>query len=405
SGGGTTSYNAWYEILPASEIVLPEPVAAGDTMQAEVVYSGGTWNIAIGDVTKSWLESFPVSYSGPGATAEWIEEAPTVGGNLATLANFGSMQFSNIAISGSGPSAALVPVAMANSTGVVISYPGAYDGATGSFPITYGTPLPVISSVTPAQGPTVGGTSVVVNGNYLTGASSVSVGGTVVPYTVNPDNSLSVTAPAEPTGTVDVTVTTPGGSSSHGAADQFTYVLTPQTILFTSSAPSAATVGGPTYTVSASGGGSGNAVTFAIDPSASSVCSVTGATVSFTGVGSCVIDANQLGNATYGAAPQVQQSFAVAPHPDAITSAPSASATVGGHFTFTVTTAGSSVPSIAKTGKLPKHVALVNHGDGTATISGTPTKAGTSHISIKATFGKGKTKTVVTQAFTLTVSP
>ncbi|HXQ58986.1 MAG TPA: G1 family glutamic endopeptidase, partial [Acidimicrobiales bacterium] len=394
SGGGTTSYNAWYEILPSAEIVLPDAVSPGDTMEAEVVYSGGTWNIAIEDVTKQWLESGPVSYSGPGATAEWIEEAPTVGGNLATLANFGTMQFSNIAISGSASSAALVPVAMANSHGVVIAYPGAYDGATGSFPITFGTPAPAISSVSPAQGPTVGGTSIVVNGDYLTGATSVSVGGTTVPSTVNPDNSLTVTAPAEPVGTVDVTVTTPGGTSTHVAADQFTYILTAQVITFTSTSPSAATVGGTGYNVSATGGGSGIPVTFAIDPSASSVCSITGATVSFNGVGTCVIDANQVGNATYSAAPQAQQSFSVA-HADAITSAAAATGKVGTPFMFTVTTAGAPVPSITKTGKLPKHVTLVNNGDGTAAISGTPTKAGTSHFTVKATFGTGKTKKIV----------
>ena len=36
-----------------------------------------------------------------------------------------------------------------------------------------------------------------------------------------------------------------------------------------------------------------------------------GATVSVHGVGTCVIDANQAGNANYNAAPQVQQSFTV----------------------------------------------------------------------------------------------
>jgi hypothetical protein len=125
------------------------------------------------------------------------------------------MQLSDLQISGSGSSAGLIPVSMANSHGVVIAYPGPYNATSDSFPITYGTPVPVISSVSPSQGPTVGGTTVVINGDYLTGASSVSFGTTSVPYTVNPDNSLTVTAPAEPAATVDVTVTTPGGSSTH----------------------------------------------------------------------------------------------------------------------------------------------------------------------------------------------
>jgi hypothetical protein len=84
-----------------------------------------------------------------------------------------------------------------------------------------------------------------------------------------------------------------------------------QTISFTSTAPSAATVSGATYTVSATGGGSGNAVTFTIDATSTSVCSIAGKTVSFTAAGACTIDANQAGNGTYEAAPQAQQSFTV----------------------------------------------------------------------------------------------
>jgi hypothetical protein len=37
--------------------------------------------------------------------------------------------------------------------------------------------------------------------------------------------------------------------------------------------------------------------------------------VSFIGAGTCTVDANQVGSANYNAAPQVQQSFAVAPAP------------------------------------------------------------------------------------------
>jgi hypothetical protein len=54
-------------------------------------------------------------------------------------------------------------------------------------------------------------------------------------------------------------------------------------------------------------------VAITIDASATSVCSISGSTVSFIGTGTCVIDANQAGNANYNPAPQVQQSFAVIP--------------------------------------------------------------------------------------------
>jgi len=85
------------------------------------------------------------------------------------------------------------------------------------------------------------------------------------------------------------------------AADQ-----QPQKITFTSEL-SAAPVPGGTYTVTASGGGSGNPVTFGIDPPSAPVCSISGSTVTFTQAGSCVIDANQAGNDKYEAAPEAQQ--------------------------------------------------------------------------------------------------
>jgi predicted lipoprotein with Yx(FWY)xxD motif len=92
-----------------------------------------------------------------------------------------------------------------------------------------------------------------------------------------------------------------------------------------------------------------------------------------------------------------------------INSSPSARATVGSPFSFTVTTAGSPTPKIKDHGKLPKGVKF-HKGVGVASISGTPLSTkhkaatGTYHLTITATFGKGKTKQVVTQAFTLTVA-
>ena len=118
-----------------------------------------------------------------------------------------------------------------------------------------------------------------------------------------------------------------------------------QTISFTSTAPSNATVGGPTYTVTATAT-SGLPVTFTIDAAASTVCTIAGATVSFIGIGTCVINANQAGDGTFNPAPQVQQSFAVGTGSQTIsfTSTAPSNATVGGP-TYTVTaTATSGLP-------------------------------------------------------------
>ena len=206
------------------------------------------------------------------------------------------------------------------------------------------------------------------------------------------------------------------GDVPYGAAPQVSQTFTitnggtksSQAITFSTSPPSPATVGG-TYTPAATGGASGNAVVFTIDDSSTAgACSFSGTVIHLTGAGTCKVDANQAGNASYNAAPTVSQSFTITAPGPGFTSADSTSATEGASFTFPVTASGTPAPKIKGHGKLPKGVKL-HTGIGTAILSGTPTSTkhksavGAFHITITATYGKGKTKHVVTQAFTLTV--
>jgi parallel beta-helix repeat protein len=114
-----------------------------------------------------------------------------------------------------------------------------------------------------------------------------------------------------------------------------------QAITFTSTAPTDAVVGGPTYTPTATGGASGNPVVITIDAAASSVCSISGlGVVSFLAVGTCVIDANQAGGNGYLPAPQVQQSFPVGKGSQVITftsTAPTNAVVDGPTYTPTAT--------------------------------------------------------------------
>lgn len=70
---------------------------------------------------------------------------------------------------------------------------------------------------------------------------------------------------------------------------------------------------GSTWLMAATGGDSGNPVILTIDASSTSGCTISSNTVTFllARVGTCIIDANQAGNATYAAAPQVQYTFTI----------------------------------------------------------------------------------------------
>ncbi|HEX3462203.1 MAG TPA: IPT/TIG domain-containing protein, partial [Acidimicrobiales bacterium] len=85
---------------------------------------------------------------------------------------------------------------------------------------------PTVTGVVPTLGPVAGGNPVTVNGTNLLGTSSIKFGANSATVTSCTATSCSVTAPAG-TGTVDVTDTTPGGTSATSPADQYTYVPLP----------------------------------------------------------------------------------------------------------------------------------------------------------------------------------
>jgi hypothetical protein len=111
-----------------------------------------------------------------------------------------------------------------------------------------------------------------------------------------------------------------------------------QSITFTSDTPTDAAVGG-SYTAAADGGGSTQPVTFTIDADSTDACAISGATVSFTGVGTCTVDADQAGDLRYAAAAQQQQSFEVAKAAQTITFTSDAptDAAVGDTYDLTAT--------------------------------------------------------------------
>jgi hypothetical protein len=99
---------------------------------------------------------------------------------------------------------------------------------------------PTVASVSPSYGPILGGGSVIVNGTGFdpagVPASSVSVGGTNITATcpaspcfaVGSDTQLTIESfPSGLAGTVDITVTAVGGTSTTSSADRYTYVPPP----------------------------------------------------------------------------------------------------------------------------------------------------------------------------------
>lgn len=95
-----TQYNAWYEILPASETPLTNctgntacTVKPGDVVTVSISQiSPGQWDVNLSDPAENWTFDKKIAYASSLSSAEWILEAPTVA--VQTIpANTGTAHF------------------------------------------------------------------------------------------------------------------------------------------------------------------------------------------------------------------------------------------------------------------------------------------------------------------------
>jgi hypothetical protein len=175
----------------------------------------------------------------------------------------------------------------------------------------------------------------------------------------------------------------------------------PQTITFTPASPVA--FGVKPITLSATGGASGNPVTFTLDStSAAGAATLSGNTLTVTGLGKIVIDANQAGNTDYAAATQVQASITVTVASQTITfTNPTASESVafGVAPIVLAATASSSLPvTFSIDSKSTAGAATLGSDGKTLTIAGVGT------VIIDAAQAGNTTTAPATASITITVT-
>jgi polyvinyl alcohol dehydrogenase (cytochrome) len=166
---------------------------------------------------------FPSSVNGP----------PIESGGLIWATNW-----NGATLYGLSPQSGQPVVAQSTPSMEHFTTPSASDGklflATGNTVEAYtaATSLrPTVSSLSPSSGRSAGGTHVTITGANFTGTTAVDFGAAPAPqFTVTSGGVVTATAPAG-SGTVDVTVRTPSGTSATSSADRFTYVLPPRCTL------------------------------------------------------------------------------------------------------------------------------------------------------------------------------
>ncbi|HUY20981.1 MAG TPA: IPT/TIG domain-containing protein [Acidimicrobiales bacterium] len=142
----------------------------------------------------------------------------------ATTVAFGANAATDVTVITSHLITATSPPGVAGTVDVIVTATAGTSVPTTGDQFTYTNVAPVVTHVAPRHGPAAGGTVVAITGHNLMGTTEVDFG-------PNPATNVRVIsgkivlakAPAGIIGTVDITVSTPLGTSSSVPKDQFTY--------------------------------------------------------------------------------------------------------------------------------------------------------------------------------------
>jgi hypothetical protein len=235
SGTGTASNTYTYEVPPVIASVngiVPNtgPVPGGTA----VTITGSNFNP--GDTTTS------VTFTNP-----------ATGGTSATATNVHVVNATTItAVTPASP----IPFPGTGPTDVTVTDAGGTSANSPPVVYTYATFNTNVSGINPTAGPVAGGTTVTITGNGFTTATSVHFGtAAATSFHINSDTSITAVSPASPlaspgNGPVDVTVTTPLGTSPTVVQDVFTYELAPTILSVNGIVPnSGPTAGGTAVTI------------------------------------------------------------------------------------------------------------------------------------------------------------
>ncbi|HEU5001560.1 MAG TPA: IPT/TIG domain-containing protein, partial [Actinomycetota bacterium] len=161
--------------------------------------------------------------SGPVGTTVTI-----TGSNLggATSVRFGTTAATGFSVNGSGTQIITTAPAGTGTVDVTVAtllFGTSATSAADRFTYASATP-PAVTGVSPVSGTAAGGTAVTISGSNFAGATAVRFGTTAVSsFVVNGTGTQITTTSPAGSGTVDVFVTTPSGTSAVVAADHFTY--------------------------------------------------------------------------------------------------------------------------------------------------------------------------------------
>jgi hypothetical protein len=263
-------------VLPGA-ITAVTPAHAAGAVAVQVVNPDGQSNTLPGGFT--YLASPPPPGLPPVLTSIAPTAGTTAGGSTVVLTGQNFVPGAGLVVLFGGTAATVTPGSV-TATSITVTTPAHAAGAvdvtvvnpdgqsvTDAGAFTYQTPPPpppVVTGITPASGPTAGGTSVTLTGSGFVTGATVFFGATPVTPSSVTALSIALTTPARAAGAADVTVRNPDGQSS--APVTFTYVGPSGPTITSLSRTSGVTTGGELCVVAGSGFVTGSTVTFGGTP-------------------------------------------------------------------------------------------------------------------------------------------
>jgi sugar lactone lactonase YvrE len=370
---GNTNYSAAAQVQRTLQVNAPGAQSITFTQPASpVVYSTG---LSISLVATGGASGNPVVFTIDGSSTG----NGTISGNTLTVTGVGNIVIdANQAGNGSYSAATQVQRSVQ-----ITQAPQTISFTQPSSPVFYsGTSISIPLTATGGGS----GNPVVLTVDTSSTAGIASISGT----------TLTVTG----VGNIVIDASQAGNANYTAAAQvQRTIIVSAigtQVITFTQPTTPVTYTSGLTITLVATGGASGNPIVFTVDStSTAGIASISGTTLTVTGAGTIVVDANQAGSASYLAAPQVQRTIVVALPPDfSITATPPAqSINISGSATY-------SISATSTTGNFTTPIVL--------SVSGLPTGATGTFSPSSVTAGgesNSSTLTVTTAAQTATAHP
>ncbi|MBB5048945.1 hypothetical protein HNR60_003716 [Rhodopseudomonas rhenobacensis] len=242
-------------VVNATTITATTPAHAAGTVDVAVTTSGGT-GTGVGLYTYAATPTVASIAPNTGPISGGSNVTIT-GTNFtgATAVSIGGSPATGVTVVSATTITAITPAHTAGTVDVAVTTPGGTGTGAGLY--TYaGTPT--VAAISPSAGPTAGGTAVTITGSNFTGATAVSIGGSAATgFAVVNSTTITATTPAHAAGTVDVAVTTPGGTGT--GAGLYTYNAVPVvTAIAPTSGPAA---GGTAVTITGSNFTGATAVT------------------------------------------------------------------------------------------------------------------------------------------------